>query len=1010
MRHRHPITWTLGVALALVLTAAPAAHALPPQLMVTGLAMLGWVSALVASLASLALLSLSRAQRLTSVISVTALVVLLGVLRLSPSTSEADPAQKEAPDTVVIKGAQAAEWLGDPRTLWIDVRTFTAYEAGHVDGALSVPLLLSSVFNPSALDTLASAPEPLSHLAPDPSLTPEAWAALPDHWYRGDLALVETVGRIEALTWRGQKGGTIDRTILYCYSGRTSTPLARLLRARGLPVHVVKGGVNVLPEDRITRRTTPSRDITALSMTPPPRAQLARWGRYAAPPAPLPKLADAPPIVLNYEGREAKQRAEWTAALLTTWGYPEVRLKSDRATGAPSPRSSLRPWWWATLALLLGLTAVGPRLELARRLAGQPTNGMNRVLSVLQLVLLLGLQLSTAGAFGDESDAPLSLQWLPRHSEALRAMVALAMLHVMLRPRGHQLINAIDAARQRFGSPALEPWPWPRLHPGPIAVSVTAGLCVGWVAPPIALTVAGLLLTERFATWAWGRRLIQRVANATDTQQAAVRFLRVAGHRASDAPVTAWLTTRREGEPARMTRVTAAHGDTSIGLWSDAPGALYAARIAATLGADITLGLNDNHDGWSSLKLLPPPPQEDMHAQLIEALWRAMRVGVRPEHWAAHCLNAARYDEVAPSPSPLTLDVLRRRMSPEGASGDAMRRFGWRRERTVTVQLGPGIFDLEPIESPRQDPGLIARLATRAISQEAIGTSTDTLHGLWRGNLARQSEECALAIIVATAEVTRRAAAAGVPAMPPLRADEPRRDIVDFDDHPAPYELDEAWEHSEVPTVALISPVRLAYGPGPAPLRRWRGLLRAAEVRRDALRMALITTTRRVATTLKETHGEAFSQARLHTLEATQGKVARRPSPQWGHATPLPGRLTIEELERLGTEQPAQKRGTSRGAPVGITARLIGTVTANVPPRPGEIAIVARAEPAAIMACPPGGVIITERGSPLSHAAVVARERGVPLVIGVAGALSSFQPGQRIAISTRGTITDAEEA
>jgi rifampicin phosphotransferase len=49
--------------------------------------------------------------------------------------------------------------------------------------------------------------------------------------------------------------------------------------------------------------------------------------------------------------------------------------------------------------------------------------------------------------------------------------------------------------------------------------------------------------------------------------------------------------------------------------------------------------------------------------------------------------------------------------------------------------------------------------------------------------------------------------------------------------------------------------------------------------------------------------------------------------------------------------------------------------------------------------------IVTETGGPLSHCAIVAREYGIPAVVGAAGAMSAIQPGQTITVDgTRGIV------
>jgi phosphohistidine swiveling domain-containing protein len=55
---------------------------------------------------------------------------------------------------------------------------------------------------------------------------------------------------------------------------------------------------------------------------------------------------------------------------------------------------------------------------------------------------------------------------------------------------------------------------------------------------------------------------------------------------------------------------------------------------------------------------------------------------------------------------------------------------------------------------------------------------------------------------------------------------------------------------------------------------------------------------------------------------------------------------------------------------------------------PGDVLVVPYTTPAYNTVLPLAGAIVTAEGGPLSHAAVLARELGIPAVVGVAAALS----------------------
>ncbi len=57
------------------------------------------------------------------------------------------------------------------------------------------------------------------------------------------------------------------------------------------------------------------------------------------------------------------------------------------------------------------------------------------------------------------------------------------------------------------------------------------------------------------------------------------------------------------------------------------------------------------------------------------------------------------------------------------------------------------------------------------------------------------------------------------------------------------------------------------------------------------------------------------------------------------------------------------------------------------------------------------GGLVAETGSVLSHLAILARERGVPTVVGVAGALDRFPTGTVVVVDgTAGEVTAVETA
>jgi pyruvate,water dikinase len=62
----------------------------------------------------------------------------------------------------------------------------------------------------------------------------------------------------------------------------------------------------------------------------------------------------------------------------------------------------------------------------------------------------------------------------------------------------------------------------------------------------------------------------------------------------------------------------------------------------------------------------------------------------------------------------------------------------------------------------------------------------------------------------------------------------------------------------------------------------------------------------------------------------------------------------------------------------------------------GDILVTPRTDPGWVPLFPSISGLLVERGSPLSHSAVVAREMGIPTVVGLRGLTTLIQDGQRV--------------
>ncbi|HVM02474.1 MAG TPA: PEP-utilizing enzyme, partial [Acidimicrobiales bacterium] len=78
-------------------------------------------------------------------------------------------------------------------------------------------------------------------------------------------------------------------------------------------------------------------------------------------------------------------------------------------------------------------------------------------------------------------------------------------------------------------------------------------------------------------------------------------------------------------------------------------------------------------------------------------------------------------------------------------------------------------------------------------------------------------------------------------------------------------------------------------------------------------------------------------------------------------------------------------------------------------PAPGDVLVTRTLDPGLAPVLAGLGGLVAETGSVLSHLAILARELGVPTVVGVPGALERFPPGTVVVVDgTAGEVTAVE--
>lgn len=114
-------------------------------------------------------------------------------------------------------------------------------------------------------------------------------------------------------------------------------------------------------------------------------------------------------------------------------------------------------------------------------------------------------------------------------------------------------------------------------------------------------------------------------------------------------------------------------------------------------------------------------------------------------------------------------------------------------------------------------------------------------------------------------------------------------------------------------------------------------------------------------------------------------------------SAPLPDMFRLAEGGVVVAERTALRSGDGvRGVSGG---RAIGTAWDGEGTGPSDAVLVVRTlDPALAPLLPRLSGLVAQTGSPLSHLAVLAREFGVPAVVGVDDAVRRFPPGTRLTV------------
>lgn len=127
--------------------------------------------------------------------------------------------------------------------------------------------------------------------------------------------------------------------------------------------------------------------------------------------------------------------------------------------------------------------------------------------------------------------------------------------------------------------------------------------------------------------------------------------------------------------------------------------------------------------------------------------------------------------------------------------------------------------------------------------------------------------------------------------------------------------------------------------------------------------------------------------------------VTRGPALAWTPATAV-----TPDTETIAAGPALRGRGCRAGRVRGRAQIVADAATTTV--EPGAVLVAAAVDPGWISLFPLATAVLSEHGGPLSHAAILARELGVPTVVGIPGLLTSVRDGDLVEVDGEaGTVT-----
>jgi pyruvate,water dikinase len=159
-----------------------------------------------------------------------------------------------------------------------------------------------------------------------------------------------------------------------------------------------------------------------------------------------------------------------------------------------------------------------------------------------------------------------------------------------------------------------------------------------------------------------------------------------------------------------------------------------------------------------------------------------------------------------------------------------------------------------------------------------------------------------------------------------------------------------------------------------------------------AVRGHLVTHDLKGLVALRRREHEAFARLKPAPRIVTHGPVYARPFPQ----------ASVEDAAPDG--QVLRGLGCSAGR-VSAPAKVILDPTSDLKIQ-GEVLVAPMTDPGWVFLMVAAGGIVSEKGSLLSHTAIIGRELGIPTVVGIKGATRLIADGRRVTLDgAAGTVT-----